>query len=86
MSNEKSHQIEIGRDIIGDGYRIIANDTSSRRPWMWYAPDLESAKLLAKTLCEQIDQDVTICKLVGVMRRIPPPVEFKEARPVPDAD
>lgn len=64
---------------IPSGFRIIANDTSSGRPWMWYCPTLEAAQLLAKTICEINGEDVTICKYVGRVQRSSPPTEFVPA-------
>lgn len=66
----KEQQIEIGKRACGcdSGYRVIGNDTSSRRPWMWYSPELEAAQLLARTICEQTGQEVEICKFVGATR------------------
>ena len=81
--SEKTEQIKIGApkdDKIRKGYRVVANDTSSGRPWMWYAPDLESAQLLAKTLAEETGQEVDISKYVGSVRLIKPPTEFVKAQ------
>lgn len=61
---------------IRSGFRIFANDTATGRPWCWYAPDIDTAKLLAKTLCEQTGQEVEICEYIGCVRRATPPTEF----------
>ena len=80
---EKTEQMKIGAEQdhkIRNGYRVVANDTSSGRPWMWYAPDLEAAQLLAKTLAEATGQEVDISKYVGSVRLTKPPTEFVKAQ------
>lgn len=63
---------------IRSGYRIFANSTCGT-PWCWYAPDLNSAKLLAETICGDTGQDVEISKYVGTVCVKPTPVEFIHA-------
>ena len=72
-------KIEIGERHRGDtlsGYRVIGNDTSSGRPWMWYAPTVEAARLLANAICSETGEDVTVCKFLGVVQRVQPASEF----------
>lgn len=72
--------LKIGdRHDINHGLRVIANDTATGRPWMWYARDMESAQLLAKSICETTGQDVTICQYLGRIQRSAPPTEFVPA-------
>ncbi len=79
---ETTERIKIGTEQdykIRNGYRVVAKDTSSGRPWMWYAPDLESAKMLAQTLAEETGQEVDISKYVGSVRLVKRPTEFVPA-------
>lgn len=62
------------------GFRIFANDTSSGRPWCWYAPDLDTAKRLAEVICDELDQEVEIAEYVGCVRRSKPPIQFFEKK------
>lgn len=61
---------------IQNGFRVIANDTSSGRPWMWYAPSMEEAQRLAIAIHDQTGQDVTICRYLGRVARPKPKAEF----------
>lgn len=72
MNDEIPDPLTIGvqqQHDIESGYRVIANDTSSGRPWMWYAKSLEAAQRLGVSLADTTGQDVTICKYVGRVSR-----------------
>ena len=73
LDEPTSHAIE-------SGFRVIANDTSSGRPWMWYADTMEAAQLLALTIHDSTGQDVTICRYLGRVARPKPKGEFIPAR------
>ena len=67
-------------EICPEGYLIIANDTSSGRPWCWGSPTLEFAKSLSTVICQGTGQVVRICKLVGVVQPAKIPTEYVEAK------
>lgn len=86
MSEPENLKLEIGQRAwhCNDGYRVIGLDTSSGRPWMWYAPTIEAAKLLAQTLVEQTGTEVEICQFIGATRLQSPPTMFVPAKQTPN--
>lgn len=73
--------LEIGaeHDGLRDGFRVVANDTSSGRPWMWYFKTMEECVRLAEVLAHKGHQEVDILKYCGSVRIAKPPTEFIKA-------
>lgn len=82
MSDPNKNQIstDVTRShALQSGYRLYANDTSSGRPWCWYAESLEAAIRLAEVICADTNQDVEITKYVGRVQIKSLPTEFVAA-------
>lgn len=51
---------------IRSGYRVVG--TVSQNQYVWYSPDLDSAKRLAESIARDSNREVEICLYIGSIR------------------